>query len=370
MLRRWIMNGLAENPGALRNSVEVPLVSILMLTYNHEKFIRQAVESVMMQKARFPYELVVGEDCSTDGTRAVLLELKDKYPDRIRLLLHEHNLGPHRNTEEVLRACRGRYIATLEGDDYWTSVTKLQEQVDVMEQHPDCAICCHAADVIYEGERKKGLPLRLPLKKPAPAVHFNEMLRRGNFLCAPTVMFRAQSVGRLPEWHRQVYTGDWALWLLAARNGKIHYLDKPMAVSRRHEGGRWSTADKIQELKYKSASVRIFLNNLDLTRHQQAILRRLKGQTDWRIAVLLLLEDDYDRARQRLRELLVDRPWVLLYPDILFLTISILTGRRIGRRIRMAAVAMNSRLGRFRFKCRRVEETGPGSTEEYSSHEQ
>lgn len=355
LLQRRIMSSRFKATGTSQLPVQAPLVSVLMLAYNHEKFIRQAVESAMMQETDFPFELVVGEDCSTDGTRSILLELKNKYRDRIRLLLHEHNIGPHRNTEQALGACRGKYIATLEGDDYWISGTKLQEQVDIMEQYPNYAICCHAAEVVYEGGRKEGQPLRLPIKNPPAVTCFNDLLRRGNYLCAPTVMFRSESVGILPEWHRDSYTGDWTLWLLAARQGSIRYLDKSMAVSRRHGGGRWSTADKITELKHKSEAARVFLCNLELTRRQRFFLKRLKARVDWRIAALLMGEDDCEQARKRLRSLLQARPWSILHPDVLFLLISSVMGKRIGSSMRRAATAVNDRLGRFRIKCKRTE---------------
>lgn len=105
-------------------------VSVLMITYNHEKFIAQAIDSILMQQVNFDYEIVIGEDCSTDGTRAIVIQYQKEYPDKIRLLLPEENLGMHKNFVQTFRACQGEYIALLEGDDYWTSPRKLQKQVD------------------------------------------------------------------------------------------------------------------------------------------------------------------------------------------------------------------------------------------------
>src|SRR5204862_6731871 len=98
-----------------------PKVSVCMITFNHEKYIEQAVESVMMQETDFDYELVVGEDCSTDSTRDILERLMERYPERIRLNLHAENKGMLRNFEHTLKSYRGEYIAILEGDDYWTA---------------------------------------------------------------------------------------------------------------------------------------------------------------------------------------------------------------------------------------------------------
>ena len=112
----------------------LPLVSIIMITYNHERFIAQAIEGVLMQETGFPFELVIGEDCSTDGTRAVCEKYAREHPDRIRLLPAERNLGMNLNARRTLRACRGKYIANCEGDDLWTDAGKLQRQAEYLER--------------------------------------------------------------------------------------------------------------------------------------------------------------------------------------------------------------------------------------------
>src|SRR5687768_16687744 len=111
-------------------------VSVAMITYNHEAFVAQAIESVLMQKTDFDFELVIGEDCSTDKTREIVNGYKSKYGERIRVLLPAKNLGINRNLKQTLLACQGRYIALLEGDDYWTSSLKLQKQVNFLDTHP------------------------------------------------------------------------------------------------------------------------------------------------------------------------------------------------------------------------------------------
>ena len=121
-----------------------PKVSVLMIAYNEEQFVKQAIQSVLMQKANFEYELVIGEDCSTDRTREIVLEFQRKYPDRIRLLLAKRNLGASVNWIRTLRGCRGQYVANLDGDDYLTSAHELQKQADFLDAHPECSICFHA----------------------------------------------------------------------------------------------------------------------------------------------------------------------------------------------------------------------------------
>lgn len=116
---------------------EQPMVSIGMATYNHEKYIAKAIESVLMQEVNFSYELVIGEDCSTDHTRDIVIEYQKKYPDVIRLILHDENVGMQKNSDCLRRACKGKYRANLEGDDYWLPIDKLQTQVDFLENNPD-----------------------------------------------------------------------------------------------------------------------------------------------------------------------------------------------------------------------------------------
>ncbi|SRR6266446_922637 len=124
--------------------------SVCLITYNHGRFITQALASALAQKTNFEFEIVIGEDCSADHTRQILVEYQHRYPNKIRLVLPENNLGANRNCARILQAYRGEYIALLEGDDYWTAPTKLQEQVDFLDSHEECAICSHAVRVFHE----------------------------------------------------------------------------------------------------------------------------------------------------------------------------------------------------------------------------
>lgn len=114
-------------------------VSIIMLVYNHERFLSQALDSVLMQKVNFDYELIVGEDCSLDKSREILKSYEEKFGKSLVPLYREKNLGMNRNMEDCLKHCRGKYVAFLEGDDFWLDPCKLQKQVDFLEQHPDYA---------------------------------------------------------------------------------------------------------------------------------------------------------------------------------------------------------------------------------------
>lgn len=119
------------------------VVSVAMLTYNHEKYIRQALDSILMQKRSFEIEIVIGDDCSCDNTVKIIKEYEDIYPGIIRLLPRKKNIGVTANLYEVCKVCKGKYIAFLEGDDYWIDNQKLQKQVDFLEENPQYSGVAH-----------------------------------------------------------------------------------------------------------------------------------------------------------------------------------------------------------------------------------
>lgn len=217
-----------------------PKVSVAMLAYNHGAYIAQAVQSALAQQTSFPIEIVIGDDCSTDGTRQILLELKRAHPDKLWLLLHERNIGGPQNMASVLAACRGQYVALLEGDDYWTSPHKLQKQADALDAHPEWAICFHSARMVYEnGAHKERL---FPVNWTKPVATIDDLFQ-SNFMCTCSVLFRNGLFGELPAWHRQIVPGDWAIHLLNADRGDIGYLNEVMGVYRVHHRGAWSRKD-------------------------------------------------------------------------------------------------------------------------------
>lgn len=131
-----------------------PLVSVVTITYNHERYIAKCIEGVLMQRVAFPMEFIIGEDCSTDGTRAICEEYARKYPELIKLITSDSNIGYNPNELRAMKAARGKYIAYCEGDDFWTDPLKLQKQVDFMESHPDYSVCFHRCRHYYDKDGK------------------------------------------------------------------------------------------------------------------------------------------------------------------------------------------------------------------------
>jgi glycosyltransferase involved in cell wall biosynthesis len=212
-------------------------VSVAMVTYNHERFISQAIESALMQQVNFDYEIVIGEDCSTDHTRDIVIDYQQRYPDKIRLLLPEKNLGAKKNGIQVHKACQGEYIALLDGDDYWTFPHKLQKQVDFLDTHPECAICFHSVKVIYDDCSQEPFIRRPPRQKEIYAL---KDLLVDNFIPACSTMFRNGLFGEFPDWFHVLPIGDWLLHILNAQHGDIGYINEVMGARRVHSGGVWS----------------------------------------------------------------------------------------------------------------------------------
>lgn len=218
-------------------------VSVCVPTFNHEKYIAQMLEGALMQQTTFPFEIVVGDDASTDAAPRIIQEYAEQFPDKIRAYLHPENLGPkeprefggRNNVLFLLKACQGDYVALCEGDDYWTDPLKLQKQVDFMEAHPDFAICHHNLEVIYE-DNSPSHPFNEPDQKAVSTV--KDVLEDRWFIGTASLLYRNFfRTDDFAEWHHRAAAGDWALVIQLAARGKIGYLPETMGKYRKHRGG-------------------------------------------------------------------------------------------------------------------------------------
>lgn len=208
------------------------MVDVLMMTYNHEKFIAQAIEGVLMQQTNFAVRLLIGEDFSSDSTLEICKKYQAKHPDKIQLISRPHNVGPCKNFIELYNLCTAPYIALCEGDDYWTNPTKLQRQVDVLEQEQDCVICFHSAQVLSQDGV---FTVSNPKQEKYTDIH---NLINGWYINTATYVFRNNRKISFPEMFFKVKATDLLFHILIAENGgKIYFIDEPMAVYRRHAGG-------------------------------------------------------------------------------------------------------------------------------------
>lgn len=222
-----------------------PTVSVCCITYNHERFLNQAIESVLMQKTEFAVELVIGEDCSTDATRTIAQAYERRYPDRVQVLTPAANLGIMQNMMATFAACDGEYIAFLEDDDYWTDPTKLQRHVDALRANGNCALYFYDAKIFYD----TGSALTMIFSQhvaahalPPPSYEGNylqfaqfDLARAGWIIPSASLLFQARS---LPEpllaWFAGVYSGDYTLHLLSTRWGPALYMPRLLSHYRLH----------------------------------------------------------------------------------------------------------------------------------------
>lgn len=210
-----------------------PLVSIVSLVYNHRPFIIRAIESWLMQKTDFTFEIVIGEDCSTDGSREIVFDYAAKYPDLINVITSDSNVGMRENSVRTNEAARGKYIAFCEGDDYWIDTMKLQKQVDFMESNPDFSICFHDAIVIWND---KSFPPKYFCEKNQKEITTTEDVINSWYIPSASMLMRREYLHDKPEWFKHVYNGDWGTQLILSTKGKIKYIDQIMSVYRKNAG--------------------------------------------------------------------------------------------------------------------------------------
>jgi glycosyltransferase involved in cell wall biosynthesis len=235
-------------------------VSVLLSTYNQEKYIAQALESVLMQETDFDYEIVVLEDYSTDATREIVLAYQKQHPDKIRVRLAARNECSNKPFVEEFQAAASQYIAMLDGDDYWTSPKKLQTQVEFLRSHPECALCFHNALRIYEDQGRAQIRYNPSNQKRICAI---EDIWESNFIAGCTPMIRKDVLRTFPEWYHSLLWGDWSLYILCAQHGKIGYIDEILGVYRIHSQGFWSRLNAIQKLEWWIGFYKTMNANLD-----------------------------------------------------------------------------------------------------------
>lgn len=232
-------------PGATLHSSRTPVVSIVCPTYNHEAFLAKALDGFLVQQTTFPYEILVNDDASTDGTARILARYAERYPNIIRPFYHAEN--QYQQGKEcipgIFKEARGRYIAYCEGDDYWTDPDKLQLQVDFLENHPDYVLTYHDA-MAFDLNGERGIQLQGKFRQDASALE----LQKGRPISTLTVCFR-NVFHELPRELLGAPLGDMCWWSLLGAYGKGKFLEqiKPAAY-RVHPGGIFSMRSEKRKL--------------------------------------------------------------------------------------------------------------------------
>jgi glycosyltransferase involved in cell wall biosynthesis len=214
-----------------------PLVSICCITYNHENFIRQALDGFLMQKTSFPIEIIIHDDASTDNTANIIREYQAKHPHLIKPILQTEN--QYSQGKKVFpitfKETQGKYISPCEGDDYWTDPLKLQKQVDFLEANPDFAICFHNSKI--EDHKSREYKEWIMHKNLEKSVFETKDILCQWFIPTASILFRKYDDFVFPEWYQHCDSGDIVLLLLLSLRGKFKYINEVMSVYRLHDQG-------------------------------------------------------------------------------------------------------------------------------------
>lgn len=225
-------------------SFEKPLVSVSMITYGHEAFIKQAVESVLMQQCDFEVELIIADDKSPDNTEKVISDIIKTHPKGhwIRYTKHKENKGVALNFAWSLEEGKGKYIAICEGDDYWTDPNKLQKQIAFLEVNEAYAMCCHASEEVDEN----GTVYKIASRED-DTIDLSTVLREGWFIRTAAIIFRKEALSNgFPEFFKTAYSTDYILQVMILKTGNCKYLSDVMSAYRHHLGGVSQTTNSIQ----------------------------------------------------------------------------------------------------------------------------
>lgn len=241
-----------------------PLVSVCVSTYQHGQYISQCLDSILEQEADFLFEIIIGEDESTDGTREICIEYAERHPDIIRLFLRSRKDVIYIDSKptgrfnfiENMKSVRGKYVAVCDGDDYWCYRRKILNQVSFLENNADYAGVAHNILIKKNGK----------ITLSPPKINFDIgtiQLLHGNKIPASSIMYRRKM---LPTFNEDIYLkspmADWPTHLFVSLKGKIRRLWNYWSVYRKHRSSIYSTLSKEKRLKSKLYSRELALDYL------------------------------------------------------------------------------------------------------------
>jgi len=241
-----------------------PMVTVAVLIYNHEDYISQCLDSILSQKCDFPFEVLLGEDGSSDGSREICIKYAKEYKDRVRLFLHDRtNIVKIRevhtgrfNFVYNLNSARGKYLALCDGDDYWTDQNKLQKQFEYLENNKDFSLCFHSGLNLYQDDPQRNFVHR-PSKVNRRQIFSprDVIISGGGFITTASMFFRTGYIQDMPDWFFRSPVGDAPLALILAVRGRIGYLDENMCTYRRTARNSWNSRMDLEKWKQHHFSI-------------------------------------------------------------------------------------------------------------------
>ena len=275
------------------------LVSIICGTFNHEKYIADAIESFLMQKTTFKYEILIHDDASTDRTAEIIKEYEAKYPDIIKPIYQKENQyskGVKVGNLNRKRA-KGKYIAICEGDDYWIDSDKLQKQIAFLEKNPEYSLCVHAAKIV-DAKTKKELSQIRPATENRIFSTKETICGGGGLFSTNSMVYRRKESEILPDFYNNASVGDYPLTIFLSIIGKVYYMDEFMSTYRTNIVGSWTNrnltdVDKTIKHYYKINKMLDEVNNYTQKKYEPTI-KNTKLRNEFKI---FMIQENYKKIK-------------------------------------------------------------------------
>lgn len=240
------------------------LVSIILITYNQEKYVQQAVESILMQRIEGEVEVIIADDCSSDSTLEVIKSFEQKSPFKFKYLSAQNNLGHPQNYKRAIQACAGEYIAILEGDDYWTDPCRVQKHVDFLDLHRESVMSMNRM-ILFEESLHKYSPQDWYLNESFEYIS-GQRLALGNCLGnLSACVIRKSILDKISDTIFELDVDDWLLGMALSKHGLVAKLKDIMSVYRIHDNGQWSgktEAEVVERLLSRIEKYNVFLDGV------------------------------------------------------------------------------------------------------------
>lgn len=286
---------------------EPPLVTVACVTFNHENYISDALDGILMQETDFPFEIIVHDDCSIDNTVYILKKYAQKYPNIIKLILQKENqyskgIMPSKPT---FKKASGKYISICEGDDYWVDSYKLQIQLDEIRKIKDCQMSFHSAIDVWEDQSKKD-EITTKQANGNKLFSVNEIILGGGGFCpTASLILEKEAVVDLPEWFDKALFGDYFLQIFGSLKGGALYIDRPMSVYRRNTPGSWSGT--MQDIAMREKRFKRMMTTLDemdryFNREFHSEIRKIESDWYLRLALSYLHNEHFEKFDAAIRE--------------------------------------------------------------------
>lgn len=238
-----------------------PLVSIVCITYNHESYIHEAIESFLSQETSFPFEILIGEDCSSDNTAKIVQKYQEQFPNIIKATIRNENAGMYgrNNQTDLINKSKGHYIALCEGDDYWSDPKKLQIQIDEMKKYPEVNMSFHNAYYLNQIDNYKSF-IKKDNFKGKKLIDLNTFIDANGGICpTPSLVFKRDILVNLPDWFlsEDTVVGDYYLQIFGALKHPALFIDKVMCTRRYNVPSSWSDTQRQKNLIQKLDEIKI-----------------------------------------------------------------------------------------------------------------